>query len=76
MRKTAVGILLALTIGVSCRLAGVPVPAPQALSGAVLVLAMTLGYLATDRLNRRRPLRHDRARGEPTEPADRTERGR
>lgn len=48
--KVALGLLLALVIGVACRLAGIPLPAPPVLIGALLVLAMTLGYVATDRL--------------------------
>lgn len=47
--KTVIGLALALAIGVACRLAGIPLPAPPALIGALLVLAMTLGYVATDR---------------------------
>lgn len=45
----ALGLLLALAIGVACRLAGIPLPAPPVLIGALLVLAMTLGYVVTDR---------------------------
>lgn len=47
--KTAIGLLLGLAIGVLCRLANVPLPAPPVLVGALLVLAMTLGYVLTDR---------------------------
>lgn len=47
--KVALGLLLALAIGVACRLAGIPLPAPPVLIGALLVLAMTLGYVVTDR---------------------------
>ena len=48
--KAALGLLLALAIGAACRLAGVPLPAPPLFIGALLVLAMTLGYVVTDRL--------------------------
>lgn len=48
--KVAFGLLLAFAIGVACRLAGIPLPAPPVLIGAVLVLAMTLGYVVTDRI--------------------------
>jgi XapX domain-containing protein len=48
--KVVLGLLLAVAIGVACRLAGIPLPAPPALIGALLVLAMTLGYAVTDRL--------------------------
>jgi XapX domain-containing protein len=47
--KIALGLLLALAIGVVCRLAAIPLPAPPVLIGALLVLAMTLGYVVTDR---------------------------
>lgn len=47
--KTALGLILALCIGVGCRLGGIPSPAPPVLIGALLVVAMTLGYVVTDR---------------------------
>ncbi len=47
--KVTLGLLLALAIGVACQLAGIPLPAPPVLIGALLVLAMTLGYVVTDR---------------------------
>ena len=45
----ALGLLLAFAIGVACRLAAIPLPAPPVLIGALLVLAMTIGYVVTDR---------------------------
>ena len=50
MTKTAVGILLGLLIGAACRWFDVPVPSPPKLLGALLVVAMTIGYIATDKL--------------------------
>lgn len=47
--KAALGLLLALAIGIACRLAEIPLPAPPVLIGALLVLAMTFGYVVTDR---------------------------
>ena len=47
--KIALGLALAFAIGVGSRLAGIPLPAPPVLIGALLVLAMTLGYVVTDR---------------------------
>ncbi len=47
--KIALSLLLAPAIGVACRLAAIPLPAPPVLIGALLVVAMTLGYVATDR---------------------------
>ena len=50
MVKTLIGLLLGLLIGVACRFFDVPVPSPPKLIGAVLVVAMTVGYTATDKL--------------------------
>lgn len=47
--KTIVGVALAFALGAACRWIDIPVPAPNRLIGAVLVLAVTLGYLAADR---------------------------
>jgi XapX domain-containing protein len=44
------GLLLAFGVGVLCRLLELPLPAPLALTGAVLVLAMSAGYELVDRL--------------------------
>jgi XapX domain-containing protein len=52
--KIFLGLLLALGIGGLCRLAGVPLPAPPLLIGAMLVVAMSTGYVATDKLARHR----------------------
>ncbi len=46
--KPIIGLLLAHGIGIGCRLTGVPVPAPPVVVGALLVLAMTVGFVATD----------------------------
>jgi len=45
-----VGLLLAVFIGLGSRGLGVPLPAPTALIGALLVLAMSAGYQLADRL--------------------------
>ena len=50
MTKTIVGILLGLLIGAGCRWFDVLVPSPPKLLGALLVVAMTIGYMATDKL--------------------------
>ena len=50
MIKTVIGLLLGLSIGVACRWFDVPVPSPPKLIGALLVVAMTVGYIATDKL--------------------------
>ena len=38
--------VLALLIGIGCRLLDIPLPAPPRLEGALLVVAMTAGFLA------------------------------
>ena len=44
------GVILGLSIGAACRWFDIPSPAPPRLVGALLVVAMTLGFLATDGL--------------------------
>lgn len=48
--KIAAGILLGILIGAACRWFDIPVPSPPKFIGALLVVAMTVGYLATDKL--------------------------
>lgn len=43
-----IGICLGLGIGAACRWFEIPLPAPPNLIGALLVVAMTIGYLGTD----------------------------
>jgi XapX domain-containing protein len=50
--KLFVGILVGFAIGAACRYFDIPAPSPAAIPGALLVLAMTLGYSAVDRLLR------------------------
>lgn len=52
--RTLIGFLLALLIGIVCRLLDVPLPAPEALIGSLIVLSITLGYLLTDSWLQRR----------------------
>jgi len=42
------GILLGLGIGATCRWTDIPLPAPPKLVGALLVVAMTIGFVVTD----------------------------
>lgn len=42
--KFLIGLALAFAVGAGCQVTGVPVPAPPALVGALLVMSMTLGY--------------------------------
>ena len=51
--KVLIGAALAFCVGAGCRYFDIPVPSPPVLPGALLVVAMTLGYTLTDRtLNR------------------------
>jgi XapX domain-containing protein len=45
-----IGIALGFLIGLGCRWLDLPVPAPPKLSGALLVLTMTSGFLLADLL--------------------------
>jgi XapX domain-containing protein len=47
-REGLVGILVALAIGGVVRLLRLPIPAPPTIYGALMVLGLTLGYLAVD----------------------------
>jgi XapX domain-containing protein len=64
--KMFIGLLLGLGIGFGCRWLGIPAPAPPLLMGALLVVAMTSGYLLVDRLMAHRPARHHLDCGGPT----------
>ena len=50
----------------ACRLVEIPLPAPPVLIGALLVLAMTLGYVVTDRFASQREARSKAFCGGPT----------
>ena len=47
--KAATGIGVGFALGFVCHWAGIPSPAPPVVAGALLVVAMTLGYAGTDR---------------------------
>ena len=48
MIKIGAALLLAFLIGAACRVFDIPVPSPPKLIGAVLVVAMTVGYTVAD----------------------------
>jgi XapX domain-containing protein len=48
--KVLIGIVLGLAIGGACRWFDIPVPSPPKLTGALLVVAMTVGYMVTDKI--------------------------
>jgi len=43
-----IGVLLGVAIGAACRWFDIPVPAPPRIVGAMLVVVMTLGFMAAD----------------------------
>ena len=51
LTRNFIAILIAFLIGAGCRWFRIPVPAPPRLIGALLVLAVTVGYIMVDRLD-------------------------
>lgn len=47
-REGLLGIAVALTIGAIVRLLRLPTPSPPTISGALMVVALTVGYLIVD----------------------------
>jgi len=52
MATTTIGVFLGLGIGAACRWLDIPLPAPPKLVGALLVVAMTAGFVVADALMR------------------------
>ena len=50
MVKIIAGVILCLVIGAGCRWFGIPLPGPPTLVGALLIVSITVGYMATDKL--------------------------
>jgi XapX domain-containing protein len=50
MAASLLGLLVGFLIGAGCRFFDIPSPAPPRLIGAFLLVAMTLGFVAADRL--------------------------
>jgi len=46
--KIALGFLFAFAIGFACRYFGIPVPWPPHIVSALLVVTMTVGFIAAD----------------------------
>jgi XapX domain-containing protein len=57
MTKIAIGFVLSFLIGAGCRYFDIPAASPPVIPGALIVLAMTLGYSSMDRIL----IRKDRA---------------
>ena len=52
--KILIGFALSFLIGAGCRYFDIPAASPPVLPGALIVLAMTLGYTSMDRLMTRK----------------------
>ena len=48
--KIAIGFVLSFIIGAGCRYFDIPAASPPVIPGALIVLAMTLGYTSVDRV--------------------------
>lgn len=48
MISAFLGLVLGFLIGVGCRWFDLPLPAPPRIVGALLVVAMTLGFIGAD----------------------------
>jgi XapX domain-containing protein len=55
MLTVLLGLALGFTIGAGCRWFEIPSPSPPRITGALLVLAMTFGYLAADCVSSKKP---------------------
>lgn len=50
MIRIAIGFVLSFVIGAACRYFDIPAASPPVIPGALIVLAMTLGYSSMDRI--------------------------
>jgi XapX domain-containing protein len=48
--RILIGMILSFVIGAGCRYFDIPAASPPVIPGALIVLAMTLGYTSMDRL--------------------------
>jgi XapX domain-containing protein len=48
--KILIGLALSFVIGAGCRYFDIPAASPPVIPGALIILAMTLGYSSMDRL--------------------------
>jgi XapX domain-containing protein len=48
--RIIIGLILSFVIGAGCRYFDIPAASPPVIPGALIVLAMTLGYSSMDRL--------------------------
>ncbi len=66
MTKLLIGFAVAFLLGFACRAFSIPSPVPSVVLGALLVMAMTLGYQVIDRWLARHPARHAANCGGPS----------
>jgi XapX domain-containing protein len=52
--KLLIGVVVSFVVGLGCRYFDIPVPSPPVIPGALLVLAMTIGYSSTNVLLNRK----------------------
>ncbi len=66
--KFLIGLVISFGVGAACRFFDIPVGSPPVVPGALLVLAMTLGYSSTDKYlsQRNRPALNARLCGGPS----------
>jgi XapX domain-containing protein len=55
MLKIIAGLFVAFLVGAACRFFDIPAPAPPALTGALLVMSMSLGYITVDKFAKPQP---------------------
>jgi XapX domain-containing protein len=48
--KIAISLLIGLAIGAGCRWFDIPVPSPPTIVGVLLILSITAGYIAADKV--------------------------
>ena len=54
--RFVIGLLVSFAVGVGCRYFDIPVGSPAVIPGALLVVAMTMGYSSTNAVLRRSSL--------------------
>ena len=54
MARILIGFVLSFLVGAACRYFDIPAASPPVIPGALIVLAMTLGYSSMDRVVSRR----------------------
>ncbi len=61
--KLILGLIVAFLVGLTCRLLNLPSPAPPVLTGAFIVMAMSMGYYLLDRFLAARSVKKNRDPG-------------